>query len=137
MAEPLYRANVLVCGSTGCTASGAQKVREALEAEIVVQPLRRLPSDPGHGEKQGHRIRLAPHPLKHGEAAGENEVTDRASEALPDVRQGLQRLQTAMLEHLTDRMLQLAQGPGGSAVGADTKPVGPLLLEDLGHLVEA
>jgi NADH-quinone oxidoreductase subunit F len=34
MAEPLYRANVLVCGSTGCTASGAQKVREALEAEI-------------------------------------------------------------------------------------------------------
>jgi len=34
MAEPLYRANVLVCGGTSCTASGSVKVREALIAEV-------------------------------------------------------------------------------------------------------
>ncbi len=35
MAEPLYRANVLVCGGTGCTASGSEKVMEALQAEVA------------------------------------------------------------------------------------------------------
>ncbi|MFH1929520.1 MAG: NADH-ubiquinone oxidoreductase-F iron-sulfur binding region domain-containing protein, partial [Chloroflexota bacterium] len=34
MAEPLYRANVLVCGGTGCTASKSIEVREALVAEV-------------------------------------------------------------------------------------------------------
>ena len=34
MAEPLYRANVLVCGGTGCTASGSQAVREAMAREL-------------------------------------------------------------------------------------------------------
>ena len=35
MAEPLYRANVLVCGGTGCTASGAGPLFEALKVEIA------------------------------------------------------------------------------------------------------
>ena len=35
MAEPLYRANVLVCGGTGCTASGAGSLFEALKVEIA------------------------------------------------------------------------------------------------------
>ena len=30
MAEPLYRANVLICGGTGCLASGSAEVRDAL-----------------------------------------------------------------------------------------------------------
>ncbi len=34
MVEPLYRANVLVCGGTGCTASGSEGVRAALADEI-------------------------------------------------------------------------------------------------------
>ncbi|MBC7263016.1 MAG: NADH-quinone oxidoreductase subunit NuoF [Chloroflexi bacterium] len=34
MAEPLYRANVLVCGGTGCTASKSPAVFEALAEEI-------------------------------------------------------------------------------------------------------
>ena len=34
MAEPLYRANVLVCGGTGCTASGSLAVREAMAEEL-------------------------------------------------------------------------------------------------------
>ncbi|MBC7259817.1 MAG: NADH-quinone oxidoreductase subunit NuoF [Chloroflexi bacterium] len=34
MAEPFYRANVLVCGGTGCTASGSVEVMTAMEAEI-------------------------------------------------------------------------------------------------------
>lgn len=34
MAEPLYRANVLVCGGTGCTASKSPEVFEALAKEI-------------------------------------------------------------------------------------------------------
>ena len=34
MAEPLYRANVLVCAGTGCTSSGSLAVREALAAEV-------------------------------------------------------------------------------------------------------
>ncbi len=35
MADPLYRANVLVCTGTGCTASGSILVIEALKAEIA------------------------------------------------------------------------------------------------------
>ena len=35
MAEALYRANVLVCGGTGCTASGSMKTFEALQSEIA------------------------------------------------------------------------------------------------------
>ncbi|MGQ9674272.1 MAG: FAD-dependent oxidoreductase [Chloroflexota bacterium] len=34
MAEPFYRANVLTCAGTGCTASGSRAVLEALETEI-------------------------------------------------------------------------------------------------------
>ncbi len=34
MAEPLYRANVLVCGGTGCTASGSVAVRAAMAEEL-------------------------------------------------------------------------------------------------------
>jgi len=34
MAEPLYRANVLVCGGTGCTASGSLAVRQAMAEEL-------------------------------------------------------------------------------------------------------
>ena len=34
MAEPLYRANVLVCGGTGCTASGSLAVRTAMAEEL-------------------------------------------------------------------------------------------------------
>jgi NADH-quinone oxidoreductase subunit F len=34
MAEPLYRANVLVCGGTGCTASGSLEVRAAMAKEL-------------------------------------------------------------------------------------------------------
>lgn len=35
MADALYRANVLVCTGTGCTASGSRPVIEALKAEIA------------------------------------------------------------------------------------------------------
>ena len=35
MAEAFYRANALVCGGTGCTASGSTKTFEALKAEIA------------------------------------------------------------------------------------------------------
>ena len=34
MAEPLYRANVLVCGGTGCNASESQEVLNAMKKEI-------------------------------------------------------------------------------------------------------
>ncbi len=34
MAEPLYRANVLVCGGTGCTASGSGEVRQTMAEEL-------------------------------------------------------------------------------------------------------
>ncbi|MCI9229008.1 MAG: (2Fe-2S) ferredoxin domain-containing protein, partial [Dorea sp.] len=30
----MYRSHVLVCGGTGCTSSGSQKIRERLEEEI-------------------------------------------------------------------------------------------------------
>ncbi|MHB0857531.1 MAG: FAD-dependent oxidoreductase [Anaerolineae bacterium] len=35
MADPLYRANVLVCSGTGCTASGSEPLIKALKAEVV------------------------------------------------------------------------------------------------------
>jgi len=35
MSDKLVRANVLICGGTGCTASGAESVRRALEEEVV------------------------------------------------------------------------------------------------------
>ncbi|MEW6441988.1 MAG: FAD-dependent oxidoreductase [bacterium] len=35
MVEALYRANVLICGGTGCTASGSEHVQKALQEEIV------------------------------------------------------------------------------------------------------
>ncbi|MGQ9585519.1 MAG: NADH-quinone oxidoreductase subunit NuoF [Anaerolineae bacterium] len=35
MTEPLYRANVLICGGTGCTASGSMKVLEAMKEEVA------------------------------------------------------------------------------------------------------
>jgi len=35
VAEALYRANVLICGGTGCTASGSEVVRKAVEEEIL------------------------------------------------------------------------------------------------------
>ena len=34
MAEPFYRANVLVCGGTGCNASESQEVLTAMKKEI-------------------------------------------------------------------------------------------------------
>ena len=34
MAERSYRANVLVCGGTGCVASGSQDVMSALSKEL-------------------------------------------------------------------------------------------------------
>ena len=37
MAERLYRANVLVCGGTGCVSSGSQEVMSALTKEEQVQ----------------------------------------------------------------------------------------------------
>lgn len=40
MAEPFYRANVLTCAGTGCTASGSRAVLEALETEIQRRGLR-------------------------------------------------------------------------------------------------
>ena len=41
MADSLYRANVLVCGGTGCTASGSQPLMEALKSEIIRRGLER------------------------------------------------------------------------------------------------
>ena len=35
MADSMYRANVLVCGGTGCTASGSGAVMDALKAEVT------------------------------------------------------------------------------------------------------
>jgi NADH-quinone oxidoreductase subunit F len=35
MAEPLYRANVLVCSGTGCSASGSLPLIESLRAEVI------------------------------------------------------------------------------------------------------
>ncbi|MHB1296383.1 MAG: FAD-dependent oxidoreductase [Anaerolineae bacterium] len=35
MADPLYRANVLVCSGTGCTASGSEPLIKALRAEVA------------------------------------------------------------------------------------------------------
>ncbi|NLG51700.1 MAG: (2Fe-2S) ferredoxin domain-containing protein, partial [Chloroflexi bacterium] len=35
MADSLYRANVLVCSGTGCTASGSQPLMEALKSEVI------------------------------------------------------------------------------------------------------
>jgi NADH:ubiquinone oxidoreductase subunit E len=35
MADSLYRANVLVCSGTGCSASGSQSVIGALQAEVT------------------------------------------------------------------------------------------------------
>ena len=40
MAEPLYRANVLVCGGTGCSASKSTEVVEALKQELEKKGLR-------------------------------------------------------------------------------------------------
>jgi len=34
MAEPFYRANVLVCGGTGCTSSESLEVIQAMTKEI-------------------------------------------------------------------------------------------------------
>ncbi len=36
----MYRSHVLVCGGTGCTSSGSQKIIEKLEAEIKKMGLR-------------------------------------------------------------------------------------------------
>ena len=33
----MYRSHVLVCGGTGCTSSGSQRIRERLEKEIKKQ----------------------------------------------------------------------------------------------------
>ena len=41
MAEPLYRANVLICGGTGCHASGSAEVLGALNQEIDRRNLNR------------------------------------------------------------------------------------------------
>jgi NADH-quinone oxidoreductase subunit F len=38
-AEHLYRADVLVCGGTGCVSSGSQQVLDALRAEVVARGL--------------------------------------------------------------------------------------------------
>ena len=35
MAEPFYRANVLVCGGTGCTASESMEVIQAMTKEVA------------------------------------------------------------------------------------------------------
>ncbi len=35
MAEPSYRANVLVCGGTGCSSSDSQRVSDAMREEVV------------------------------------------------------------------------------------------------------
>ena len=35
----MYRSHVLVCGGTGCTSSGSQKIRDRLEEEIRKQGL--------------------------------------------------------------------------------------------------
>ena len=35
----MYRSHVLICGGTGCTSSGSQKVREALAAELAAKGL--------------------------------------------------------------------------------------------------
>ena len=35
----MYRSHVLVCGGTGCTSSGSQRIREKLEEEIRKQGL--------------------------------------------------------------------------------------------------
>ena len=35
----MYRSHVLVCGGTGCTSSGSQRIRERLEKEIAANGL--------------------------------------------------------------------------------------------------
>ena len=35
----MYRSHVLVCGGTGCSSSGSQRIRERLEKEIAAMPL--------------------------------------------------------------------------------------------------
>ena len=35
----MYRSHVLVCGGTGCTSSGSQKIRERLVEEIKANQL--------------------------------------------------------------------------------------------------
>ena len=35
----MYRSHVLICGGTGCSSSGSQKVQEALEKELKAQGL--------------------------------------------------------------------------------------------------
>ena len=36
----MYRSHVLVCGGTGCTSSGSQKIIETLKEEIEAQGLK-------------------------------------------------------------------------------------------------
>ena len=45
----MYRSHVLVCGGTGCTSSGSQRIRERLEQEIAANGL----SEEGGGVKTG------------------------------------------------------------------------------------
>ena len=35
----MYRSHVLICGGTGCTSSGSQKVRERLAEELKAKGL--------------------------------------------------------------------------------------------------
>ncbi len=39
MADPQYRANVLVCSGTSCAASGSQSVLDGFKAEVVARGL--------------------------------------------------------------------------------------------------
>ena len=55
----MYRSHVLVCGGTGCTSSGSERIISALEHEIQRQwPVRR---GQGHQNRLLRPVRIRPH----------------------------------------------------------------------------
>jgi len=114
-----------------------RELLQGRDMEVMVHPLGQDRPDPGDGGEQGHRIALATQPIQQRQPPGPNERLDRKRQPLANTGQLIEPAETAVLQDLLYRNLQVPDGLSPATIGAHPEWRGALLVEESGNLVES
>src|SRR5581483_2967353 len=116
--------------------SGDLEGLERVDVQDVVDAGRQLRAHAGQRLEQLLGLQLALQALELAPASGGRHLQDGQADAPPDPRQLREAAQPVAAGDVRDRLFQAQERIGGTSVGGDAKPVGPLLLEQVRHLAQ-
>ena len=113
------------------------QVGQRFEAQIIVELSGKGAADARHRTEQQEGVVFAAQAVEHGQPPVQEQIANRAGNALADAGQGLQPREAVPREDFGDGLGESADGGGGVAIGFDAETIRPLLGQNGGHLLEA